>query len=879
MLEPQNVTSTSFRAHWRNVRFPWDSKTEPIVFKLITTREIEATKDGEYAIASPVIKGSTGDKVGKAVSKATTLPGWLDEAFSQPNWMGLSCYYTEKGVTIDTKDIATEIPEEMIGALARIQSPLMDLSNNKGEFTVTFKLRNASNKEASLEFFAYGEELQDPNKAVSNDNIKRLAVPNDGEVHTFSYKMKNGSWCHMLVLALKARGSVEVVEGIKVTQLLKKGDRAFRGTGRYEIDYDVTEHDERLANEPHKMNYYFNVSEGLNPIALDNEKAKADGERIAYRMSYSQKSSLHSFDAFERSLYSKPVYFDKNEDPSTSDQYIYVGYGNYVAPFYDRAFPSNSSQAQLEMAAAATFKGEMLKDYTGAEIVGVRVALAASRQPNFVFEPVAWNPQIPFIFITHKLRTFKNENEVPETIFDVKTPTGKLVDGWNTLMFDKPYEIKENDVLTAGIDLMDSGAGLGFLLHPDRSTKGKNPEVALYSLNTYGQESKFMRYMPFDENDCFPLLLQLIIKPKKLTPEQANRGELLSLEAKDVYYKPKWKANMTVVLNNLGTEAIKKAKFEIAFGDKKITKELAPAQAIAAGKSKSLVIDDIDVSAYTGKMNLTVSLVAVNDVTLATPSSLSQPISVVDIADVYPRTSLIELITSENCPNCPEVDESFFKDFRDGELSKDLDDIRKRSVVVSHHSVFHTPDFLTTQYAKDINDFYVNGSFFPAMMIDRTTNKFIKHANDNEPLVIGSVVRGVNYKPAMNNTLFLNPAFGRITLTKEYDAATKKMTVKVNGEVSKAIDDSRGIYVTFLVTQDKIQSRNQQNISNRDPKGFVHRYALRYASDPIKISDLKNGKFELSTIIPINTVGNGDEMHDGEFTLEAGGDDITIGDL
>lgn len=877
LLEPIEVTANSFIAHWRNVPIQWDPATDPITFKILTTREIKAEKDGVYKIAAPTIKGDA-SKVGKAFAENSLTKAWLDDAFSQPNWMGGNCYFGTHGVVIDTKEIDAQVPNNMIEGLARIQSPQMDLSNNHGEFTVEFKLRNTSNKEASLTFFTYGDDFQAPGMPIDAKSIKQLAVEPDGQLHTYKYNMSKGTFCQIMVLALKARGSVEV-ESFEVTQNLKKGDVAYRGTGFVSVDYLATEHDENSLDNPHQMKYRFNLKENLNPIALDNEKAKAEGERNAYRMSLSRRTETYTQFRFERSFISDPIYLDGNNSVPVDDKYFYVGYTNKVTPFFDRSFPSNTNKEMTEVAAAAIYNGAMLKEYVGQEIVGIRVALAASRQPNYVIEPIGWKPEVPFIFISHQLRTYDNEGTLRETVYDVKTSTDTLYNGWNTIFFNKPYTIREYDDFAAGIHLMDNKEGYCFLLNPNSSSKTNNPKVCYYAVNFANSNSSEVRFMPLDKKDCYPLLMQLIIRPKEVTPEQANRGELSIIEAKDIYYKPNWPASIDVTINNIGTKPIEKASFEVAFGEYKINKDIKLSTPIGGGTSNKVTINDLDITSLQGEVNLTVTLKGVNDVTSAKPSALSQPTRIVDIADVYPRTSVIEISESENCPYCALETETFYKDFRDGKdgkLSDELEAIRKRTIVVMHHPVFGSADFLTTDYSNRMNDFYSGKSFYPALALDRTANKHLKHSPDKGPLVLGKILGGINYKTAVDYSLFMNPAYGMITLTKEYDATKKQVTVKVDGKVSKAIDSKRDLYVTFLVTQDKIKSRNQaSDDKKRTPDSFTHRNALRYASEPIKLTSIIDGKFELIQVIPIDAVAAGENPKDNQFLLESNGEDVT----
>ena len=343
---PDNVTANGFTATWTNVDAqqlnddgtPWNK----IFFRLITTREIEAKADGAYNILNSKIKPNpTGKR--ELVSEQQAH---LDAQLSQPDWSAALVYWTPDGFSINAKDLKSYgIPEDMIGVNARLTSPVIDLFNGDRTYTLEFTVKVLQAEgDVKMKVMGYGEEYS---YLSGVPGVKDITVKNDGKPHKYRFKFDGGTWCHRIVIEIDDYAEVEFSKDIVVKQDLKKGDHAYRSTSYFMIPYDQAKCDrEDLADlsspERFAAKYSFDVT-GLGSGVLDAAKAKADGERIAYRMLYADdRPGQQNSQRLRKSMYSEPAYLDDVED---SNNYLYVGYCNYEAPNYNAIEPTGVSWA------------------------------------------------------------------------------------------------------------------------------------------------------------------------------------------------------------------------------------------------------------------------------------------------------------------------------------------------------------------------------------------------------------------------------------------------------------------------------------------------------------------------------------------------------
>ena len=869
---PTNVTSNSFTATWSNVSVqqknsdgtPWNE----VFFRSIITREIKAKQDGVYKIANATIKPNP-DGTRKQVSYVQTL---LNDQLSQPDWSTALLYWTPNGFSINAKDMeGSGLPVDMIGANARLTSPIMDLSNGDRKYTVEFtaKALQANGQSVRMKIFGYGEEL---NYSGGVPGVKDFTLPNDGKTHKFNFDFEGGTWCNRIVIEINDFAEVEFSGELTVKQQLKKGETSFRSTYYLIIPYqEVKSHSDNpedipLGPERYKVKYSYDFTKENNAPAIDSRcldlnAAKADGERVAYRMLYTDNSPGYGDRRnLNKSMYSAPSYFDNVEE---DNNYLYVGYCGYEAPNYEAVEPAGPSWAGYHGGAIKITK-ELLKDHVGSKVVGIRFASAACLQDNQVNDnPGYFDVTLPCIFLAKTVLTLDRtdiNNPVVITPWDPieVTSVGKFKDGWNSLFFANPYLITEDSEFFAGAYAYDAAAKGGILVR-SYHTPGEDPNSAWIATNwgtyTIG-EAQFNSKVNKWEG---PLLMQIIVEPKTVDPTIQNRGELRGLTVPAFAFTDE-ELKPTVALFNSGIKDITKIKIETELGGKKQEQTIELDKYVPSSLTQSVELQAINHEGISGKVKLTVKLLEVNGVALKTPSTQTADLELLRRDEVFERTTLVEVFTSEACQYCP----AGVKWMEDLINKPENEKIRKNLAVVSHHSFF-APDFMEHPYSKGLAPFYGvrndNGDITlvrpssPTNMFNRKPVAALDDARGKNGSVCGIIKNQTELEKVVDDAK-RNPASVRLEVKPWFKKDDNKLNVIVEGHASARLDRSRPVYLTIMVTQDQIAPRDQKYSASPIP-GFVHTNVLRYVDDAgFKGTEVKfeeNGDFKIVKEFPINS--------------------------
>lgn len=878
VFKPKNVTESGFVASWRNV--PKSEKDVKILsYRLHVTHEFEAKEDGVYPVGNAVIKGAD-----KETSIGETLGSmaWLDGYVSQDAWWGSGLKALPGAIRVDAAALPSNIVDEMIVHFARIISPIYDLQNNNGEFTLKFKAKVASGSTAAnLTVYGYGDEA--PPKKI--EDVKTVVVPADGKEHEFSLTFKNGTWCHTLFIGLTNRVSVDFVDAFKVEQTLKKGDKGFRSVMRGAFTEDNLLQSNVVDPAYPFSTVYTREIGGLTKNALDVELAKQNGERVAYRM-LAELVLKNNKTYVYRSLYSEPAYFDNL--PSEENKYLYVGYCDYEDPNYNFAYPGSVPEGQQAyVAAAIKATSALLKDYKGAKVVGLRFCVAASTQEStgHKFTPVVWKPEIPGIFLAERLRTYKDEDYTEESKTKFITyKSATFHDGWNTVLFDQPYTIEEGKEFYAGAFLYDTSAtGKTFVMGRRMDDVTKSPDAFMWSYNTSGGEQGFMPF--FRPGTDQAVLIQLVIESD--SPHFQNRATVDDLAPEVLYYDNE-PVMLSSVLKNEGIKAIESIDIKVSMAGEEVAKTITFSPAVPTTSSQLFTFKAFEKLTKVGETDVKLLLTKINGIAVEGQTEQVAKTKIVDHTKVFPRTIMVELFTTESCNNCPEYESFFLSRFDKPEFKE----IKDRTVFVAHHTGSVGDDFLTHGYSKNLAPFYgaenksgqikFRAAFTPAGMINRTLNPFFSTRDPKAP-VSGISITETAFINSFNHAVYRDPAYGRLGLKESYDDAKKQLTVDIEGEISELIDPKRPVYVSIMLVQDAIKARAQRNGEKIDPN-YVHHNVFRYIDDanfqgiPVQID--ANRKFTISKTIDLKAVGLGEKPTDNALLLEDGeGASIELKDL
>lgn len=173
-----------------------------------------------------------------------------------------------------------------------------------------------------------------------------------------------------------------------------------------------------------------------------------------------------------------------------------------------------------------------------------------------------------------------------------------------------------------------------------------------------------------------------------------------------------------------------------------------------------------------------------------------------------PRTSLLEVFSTEKCVNCPAGHA----------LLKEVLEDNDRVIEMVHHAGFYTDKF-TIPASKEYEFFYGGRLYAPAFMLDRTC------FNEEYPELYSSAIPvcGVDsrFSKALQESLSV-PAFASVNLTLDSPDNTRQLTIHINGEelVSTNNDSNHRLFV--FLTEDNIASNTQSGA-----RDYIHTAVVR----------------------------------------------------
>lgn len=288
---------------------------------------------------------------------------------------------------------------------------------------------------------------------------------------------------------------------------------------------------------------------------------------------------------------------------------------------------------------------------------------------------------------------------------------------------------------------------------------------------------------------------------------------------------------------NLGAEMVTSLTFTYYVDGEATSTETVDNLTVGKRKTGSFSLSGLHLTEE-GQPMVSFAITAVNGKPDGAPAdNVSREQSLLVRDSFIKRNTLMEVFSTELCPNCPSAHELI-----DSELGKRTDVIE-----VGHHSGFYT-DTLTVQASVDYEWFYKTGKLYaPALMFDRTSlaASLPSVYSDGVPVVSPTSATLLTLYRLMSDV----PAYASVNIAKTYDAESRHLSVHVEGEqlLPWATPDSLRLFV--MLTEDSLYSETQRGAS----AGFYHRHALRQmlSSTWGDMVDVANGyAADYSTDIP-----------------------------
>lgn len=371
---------------------------------------------------------------------------------------------------------------------------------------------------------------------------------------------------------------------------------------------------------------------------------------------------------------------------------------------------------------------------------------------------------------------------------------GTTADGWNELTLAKPYEITGDEIYIGFNSTLPEGKSI--ILNGVTTPNGANVAVngTWQDLSVAGQGS---------------LCIQGIVESDTDLPASDLGIENLTMDAK--YAAEGSTHQFTVTVANYGTSdmALPTLHYQLAGG---ATHDVAPAQATTLKPNEyrtltfSTKIEGVD----EGTADMKVWFDNADDA--QENNTFHMPVLV--YATAFAHKMLLEQFTTLQCAACP----------RGLKVLNALVGKRSNVVWVAHHTGYSSDQF-TIQASEDLYNYGITSA--PRAMFDRSMLSVSE--NSRPSFGIGySVSDGVEYLSTPFTEVLNRPAFVSVGIESDYDAASRRLSLKVSGERNKLFSKLYGsTNLTVYLVEDSLVSRRPQ--TGGTPADTIHNHVVREA--------------------------------------------------
>lgn len=497
--------------------------------------------------------------------------------------------------------------------------------------------------------------------------------------------------------------------------------------------------------------------------------------------------------------------------------FIRLGHPNEDYKRYDN-LKNPEQDVNLKRAVAIYIPASKMKTYKGNQITTIKFAIA---RVTFFTE---WK-----VFIAKDLNQPYTYTQPIKSVSELKT-------GWNTIELNTPYDINSDEGIYIGYEYRTSLNMVGRLTD--------NPDTSMDWVFQDGQ------WIPGSQAHSTALAIQGIVKGEQLPKYNAT----LQHSFIPVFSKINEPISISGTLVNIGTATIQSFKVNYRINGGEWIPETIDNLNIPYESSYSFNTNNL-IFPQAGEYQVEVSVSDLNgqpDIDFS--DNISQSYTIGCVEELAQRNILMEVYSTENCPNCPEGHIYINKTVNGN----------KRIVMVGHHSGYGHD-----QYTHDASTEYA--TFYdirnaPTIMIDRMN---LNGYNANLSVENPKFGAGNLTTELLNDALSL-PAFISINLSHQYDERNRKVTVHVNGKRLLPLS-GRDYRLTVYLIENNIHSTTQSGSGG----SFYHQHTLRkvLTNDSWgKSIEPDNYSADFETIV--DDEWNCDEMHVIAFVSNYDTDDI-----
>lgn len=507
------------------------------------------------------------------------------------------------------------------------------------------------------------------------------------------------------------------------------------------------------------------------------------------------------------------VCFARAEDVSDS---IRLAYGSRPST------GGTGSASQANMAAAIQFPADKIGQYAHNKISKIKLHLTLGIVDELK------------VFITHQLAG-------PYT-YEQTVSTPKI--GWNEVTLDTPYEIGEEEIFI-GYEVN----GTGTLL---MGTFGSSSNVLG---DWYRTDESGWKHLS-DDNWKKVMAIEAIVRGDHLPQTDAGLQNVILTR----YPKLNQETILSGTVINKAAETIESLEFSYEINGKTQKKTIS-GLSILYGETGDFTDPAFRVTEE-GDWDVKITITEVNGKDDINPEDNTRYKQVLCKETFDSRNVLVEIFSTEKCPNCPEGVN------RIEDVLKDYD----RIIKVEHHSAYGTDDF-TLPASQEYEVFFGHGkgagTYAPAIMADRCNMAdFGALDRDKNPSPVPVLSTSSDLKRIIVESLAA-PAYASLDL-KVDTTELPKLKITVSGKSLLPItgDSSR---VNIYITEDDIFSTTQAGSYGE----WVHQHVLRenltnFRGDPV---DLVQG-FEKEYTTEIAETWNKNRLNVVAFVANYDSDDL-----